>query len=638
MRRPSSRPGASRRRRAIPATAVAPLNALALALGAYEDGRPIERGSVPRRRCARARAYPRLAEVRECASAFPCRSSAWRELRAWCEGRGRRQQLDMHARRRCSRVGTLGARVSRFRAAACMTADEAAKTNDALDALEAALAGETISMPISPTWRSASVRRQTPGESNSMSAASPYGRSLGACIRCSRSSSPAWLCGNHRRQHRCVRRKRRGHVLLVFTEDPLRVRETLDIAVIVPELVHAFPGRFRVGVLLPARPRDLSRRATGSGAGPHSSCCATAAYVGRRRGSAQLGRISAGSSAICSTRRRRDLRRSASRSRPQGADAPVAAPERTLAQGTLMKTLSIPVRVVGPGSQPEEEPLQYLDMPRDDEYIPDAAACRERVDARGAVRVARRAAGVRRRTRTLGSARWAGRGPRIDVERALAGSARHHEPDARRGRSRHPGSMARARCTSRKACSPASGGCASSMARAGSSATGSRRRRCRTIVISERRVARRLRRRRSVAMPEGAMNSPALLSEIARPHLATASRAHAAHVDQPDALPAHAGGSAACSSWRLPVGPVAMISRGFGNCQITSTLARNVWRVQYFNTHEYADPQHARDRRCAGGRACRGGGSGRQPRASRPSWSNGWASRARLEPDGEGDT
>ena len=33
----------------------------------------------------------------------------------------------------------------------------------------------------------------------------------------------------------------------------------------------------------------------------------------------------------------------------------------------------------------------------------------------------------------------------------------------------------------------------------------------------------------------------------------------------------------------LPVGPVAMISRGFGNCRITSTGARDVWRVQYFN-------------------------------------------------------
>jgi hydrogenase-1 operon protein HyaE len=51
-----------------------------------------------------------------------------------------------------------------------------------------------------------------------------------------------------------------GHVLLVFTEDPMRVRETLDIAVIVPELVHAFPGRFRVGVLLPESARLVQPR------------------------------------------------------------------------------------------------------------------------------------------------------------------------------------------------------------------------------------------------------------------------------------------------------------------------------------------------------------------------------------------
>jgi hypothetical protein len=34
----------------------------------------------------------------------------------------------------------------------------------------------------------------------------------------------------------------------------------------------------------------------------------------------------------------------------------------------------------------------------------------------------------------------------------------------------------------------------------------------------------------------------------------------------------------------LPVGSVAIISRGFGNCRITSTAARNVWREQYFNS------------------------------------------------------
>jgi hydrogenase-1 operon protein HyaF len=34
----------------------------------------------------------------------------------------------------------------------------------------------------------------------------------------------------------------------------------------------------------------------------------------------------------------------------------------------------------------------------------------------------------------------------------------------------------------------------------------------------------------------------------------------------------------------LPVGSVAIISRGFGNCRITSTGARDIWRVQYFNS------------------------------------------------------
>jgi hydrogenase-1 operon protein HyaF len=33
----------------------------------------------------------------------------------------------------------------------------------------------------------------------------------------------------------------------------------------------------------------------------------------------------------------------------------------------------------------------------------------------------------------------------------------------------------------------------------------------------------------------------------------------------------------------LPAGPVAMVSRGLGNSRVRSTLARNVWRVQYFN-------------------------------------------------------
>ena len=55
-------------------------------------------------------------------------------------------------------------------------------------------------------------------------------------------------------------RQQSGHALLLFMEDPLRVRETLDLAVIVPELTRAFPKRFRVGVLLPEAARPLHAR------------------------------------------------------------------------------------------------------------------------------------------------------------------------------------------------------------------------------------------------------------------------------------------------------------------------------------------------------------------------------------------
>lgn len=49
-----------------------------------------------------------------------------------------------------------------------------------------------------------------------------------------------------------------GHALLVFTEDPVRYRETPDLAVIVPEIAKVFAGRFRTGVLLPVPARALS--------------------------------------------------------------------------------------------------------------------------------------------------------------------------------------------------------------------------------------------------------------------------------------------------------------------------------------------------------------------------------------------
>ena len=86
---------------------------------------------------------------------------------------------------------------------------------------------------------------------------------------------------------------------------------------------------------------------------------------------------------------------------------------------------------------------------------------------------------------------------------------------------------------------------------------------------------------RDLPLPPGAMNVPALITELrdamqrcgpgAAPHvinltLLPLSLEDAAHIDQ-----------------LLEGGSAVILSRGFGNCRISSTAARNVWRVQYFN-------------------------------------------------------
>lgn len=49
---------------------------------------------------------------------------------------------------------------------------------------------------------------------------------------------------------------RPGRTLLLFLEDPFRYKETLDLAVIVPEIARAYGPRLAVGVLLPGAARE----------------------------------------------------------------------------------------------------------------------------------------------------------------------------------------------------------------------------------------------------------------------------------------------------------------------------------------------------------------------------------------------
>jgi hydrogenase-1 operon protein HyaF len=84
-----------------------------------------------------------------------------------------------------------------------------------------------------------------------------------------------------------------------------------------------------------------------------------------------------------------------------------------------------------------------------------------------------------------------------------------------------------------------------------------------------------------IDLPEGAMNSPALLAEIGN-QMATRTRGDRAHVINLTLFPMTPDDHAVLAQ-ALPIGPVAMISRGFGNCHVTSTGLADVWRVQYFN-------------------------------------------------------
>jgi len=85
-----------------------------------------------------------------------------------------------------------------------------------------------------------------------------------------------------------------------------------------------------------------------------------------------------------------------------------------------------------------------------------------------------------------------------------------------------------------------------------------------------------------VEIPSGAMNSPALLHEL-RGQLAHRQSGDRPHVINLTLFPLTAEDHQVLER-ALPVGSVAMISRGFGNCRITSTAVRDIWRVQYFNS------------------------------------------------------
>jgi hydrogenase-1 operon protein HyaF len=86
----------------------------------------------------------------------------------------------------------------------------------------------------------------------------------------------------------------------------------------------------------------------------------------------------------------------------------------------------------------------------------------------------------------------------------------------------------------------------------------------------------------ALEMPSGAMNAPALLAEI-REQVRRYRPRRAPHVINLTLLPLTPDDHRVLER-AIPPGPVAILSRGFGNCRITSTGLANLWRVQYFNS------------------------------------------------------
>jgi hydrogenase-1 operon protein HyaF len=86
---------------------------------------------------------------------------------------------------------------------------------------------------------------------------------------------------------------------------------------------------------------------------------------------------------------------------------------------------------------------------------------------------------------------------------------------------------------------------------------------------------------RAIELPAGAMNVPALIHEL-QEAMNRSGPGTPSHVINLTLLPLSTEDTTHLDQV-LDGGSVVILSRGFGNCRISSTAARDVWRVQYFN-------------------------------------------------------
>lgn len=85
-------------------------------------------------------------------------------------------------------------------------------------------------------------------------------------------------------------------------------------------------------------------------------------------------------------------------------------------------------------------------------------------------------------------------------------------------------------------------------------------------------------------LPEGVMNAPTLLLELhdQRQQWRAGQSAHLVNLSLLPLSPA----DMACLEEQLGTGRVVILSRGYGNCRISSTRVPNTWRVVYYNSQD----------------------------------------------------
>ena len=148
-----------------------------------------------------------------------------------------------------------------------MTPDEAAQTSAALDALDAVLAGDdrsSIAYFADLVDARAAAAAASQGK-HAMTMTIPMPLAAGADAAAlsadraalhARTATPRSAPDNFDAVHAAAPATR----CCSSPRTRSRYKETLDLAVIVPEIARAFPGRFAVGVLLPEAAREFQPR------------------------------------------------------------------------------------------------------------------------------------------------------------------------------------------------------------------------------------------------------------------------------------------------------------------------------------------------------------------------------------------